>query len=228
MKKGEIVSMVMNRFRSLTPDRRLSRRYVLSEVEVAMRTIIEQKINDGTLQLDSIYKHIKCLGLEKVNPISCPMLDLRTSKILMRSKKKLPKVLYSRYGSLVREVTTVDNEKLLKKINSKEYRRLKYAPKGLKEKYHYIIEEGYLWVVDTEIYAVNLQMVTNDDEALTESQECLDYSGSNSQGCKSGWDYELDIADHLIKVVVDIASQAVSVTKQIPIDDNPNMKENEQ
>lgn len=222
MKKGKAVATVANRFRAVGMDRRLSRRYILSEIEDASKVLIEQKVNDGTLQVTSLYQPINCVEMIQVDPITCPELELRSCKIVMRTKEKLPIPLYSRFGPMIKEVTTVDRGKVFERVTYQKYRRLKNLSRGYKKnKLFYIFSEGYIYIMDTEVYKINLEIATFDDETVSQLNSC------ESNECESGWDKELMIPEYLVATVNNMAAQAVSINRQIPIDDKPNMKENE-
>lgn len=223
MTKGEAVDTIMNKFRALTQDRRLSRRYVLAEIEIASKYLIEQKVSEGTMQTGSLYKEIKCLELIKVDRITCPMVELRTCNILMRSKERLPKVLYSSWGPLIKEVTTIDQEKSFKRVTKRSSRRRSMKPKGPKSNdLYYLYEDGYLWIIDTEVYGLNVELITFDDEKVDSLNGC-----NNKDECKSGWDHDLVLPESITQAVLDKVTQTISINRQIPIDEKADLNERE-
>lgn len=224
MTKGEAVDVIINKFRALTQDKRLSRRYVLAELEVASKYYIEQKVNEGNMMTESLFKEIKCLEMVKSDRISCPMIELRQCKTLMRSKEKLPKVLYSGYGPMIREVSTIDDEKVFKRVTKQTSRRRSMRPVGPKStNFHYLYDGEYLWIPEEEVHAVNLKVATFDDEKVAELNKC----GDSDQMCKSGWEYDMMLPETLLKVVIEDVTKSIAINRQIPIDENPNMSERE-
>lgn len=221
---GEAVSTIVNRFRGLTMDKRLSRGYVLSEINIASRYIINQKIENNTITISKLYQPLECVEMEPVDRISCPMVELRTCKTIMRSRLKLPNLMATKYGPMIREVTTIDGEKRFRRVDKAKARREKYRPKDpLDNTFKFMIgDDGHLYVIDVEIYLLNMEIVSFDYEQLSKFNECnKDYA----ENCKSAWDQELKIPEDIIQMVLDVVSQKIQIERQIQVDDNPNQSE---
>lgn len=224
MINSEIVSRVINSLRNLTIDSHISRRYVLHILRGISKSLISQKLLDRGLDNDTnIYSLITCFELEKVNSINCPIVSFRLCKILMKSKKPLPEMIFSRVGGSIKEITSVDGEIRLILTSLEKYRRdrnRKYKVKNLVSAY--IDPEGYLYIPDYEIYAVNVPLITVETEKIDELCECKD------KECKSGWEYDFIVPDRLTETVFKEALNTLLGTyKQIQPDPNPNGIENQ-
>lgn len=180
---------------------------------------MSQKLGESSLyREENIFKVLDCFELEKVDIIKCPIIEFRTCKQLMRSKKQLPELIHSKYGSSVKEVTSLDGEFLLKPITPYQYRLNKQRKTDSKEPYFYV-KDGYLYVPDLEVEMVQVTLITQDLYDLNECSEC------KKQNCKSAWDYEFVCSDKLLEAVIQETIKEVSMTKQIQADQNPNLNE---
>lgn len=223
MTNAEIVSRVRNGLNSISKDDRISRRYILHVAKQKATFLISQKLNDRSLfREDNLYKTVDCFEMESVDVIRCEILEFRRCKSIMKSKCKLPKLIYSRYGGSLKEVITADGEKEFKPITPSQYRRDKNRVEGSDYIYYYV-KDGYLYLLDTEIELVSLYLISMELDSLEEGCCCND----NLEECKSLWDYEFNVPDKLEEAVVGEAIKEVAMSKQMPRDENPNSNNNE-
>jgi len=221
MTNAEFVSRVANGLNSISKDDRIPKRYILHVGRQKAIFYISQKLNDRSLyREDNLYKTIDCFELHSIDVTKCDIIEFRRCKSIMKSKNKLPKLIYSRYGSTLKEVTTVDGEKEFKTTTPSQYRR-DQARIESSDYINYYIKDGYLYLLDTEIEVVNLYLITTDTECSSEASSCSDNT------CQSLWDYEFIVPDKLEEVVIGETIKEVSMKKQLPIDENPNTNSNE-
>ena len=218
----EIVSRIENSLNSLTKDTFIPRRYILSVFKSKAEFFMAQKLFDKTLFREtSLFKWVNCVQMVEEDVIKCGKLEFKRCKSLMKSKKKLPKVLWSKYGSSVILVTTIDGEKEYKLISQVDYMNLLKRPNSEKfiGKFAIIIDD-YLYLPDSEIKMVNILIYTLDEKAddLSDCKECDD--------CESYWDKEVLISDKIREVVIQETLKEVSMRLQIPKDENPNSDSN--
>lgn len=219
----EIVSRIENSLNSLTKDTFIPRRYTLSVFKSKAEFFMAQKLFDKTLFREtSLFKWVNCVQMVEEDMIKCGKLEFKRCKSLMKSKKKLPKVLWSKYGSSVILVTTIDGEKEYKLISQVDYMNLLKRPNSEKfiGKFAIIIDD-YLYLPDSEIKMVNILIYTLDEKAddLSDCKECDD--------CESYWDKEVLISDKIREVVIQETLKEVSMRLQVPLDSNPNLDPNE-
>jgi hypothetical protein len=210
---SEFTSRVINGLNSLSKDDRISRRYILHVGKQKSMFYISQKLNDRSLfREDNIYTTLDCFEVERIESVKC--------NSIMKSKKKLPKLIYSRYGNTLKEVTTVDGEKEFKATTPSQYRRDKNRVSGT-DYINYYVKDGYLYLLDTEIEIVNLYLLT------VETEEIDNISACSTPGCKSLWEYDFVVPDKLEELIVAETVKEIAMKKQIPSDENPNLNSNE-
>lgn len=222
MTNAEFVSRVRNGLNSLSKDDRISRRYILHIGRQKSTFYISQKLNDRSLyREDNLYKVVNCLELERIDVTKCDIIEFRRCKSIMKSKNKLPKLIYSRYGNTLKEVTTIDDEKEFKATTPAQYRRDQNRVSAT-DYINFYVKDGYLYLLDTEIERVNLYLITVETETCDQVSAC-----DNTEDCKSLWDYEFIIPDKLEEVILAETVKEVAMKKQTPIDENPNENNNE-
>ena len=220
MTNAQAVSKIINSFKFLNKDERISKRYVLRLLRDASKNLISQKLLDRTISEEqNLYTKIECFEFEKVETVSCPIIEFRLCKTLMRSKKPLPELVYSRNGASIKEAVSLDDLTEIYLTTPDQYRRdrkRKYYSSN--DTYLYIDTDNYAYIVDKPIYAINITVLTLKTDELEEASAC-----SKDAGCKSGWNYEFIVPDKLedtvFKSVLQILSNPYSARRA---DQNPN------
>lgn len=220
MTNKEAVSKIINSFKLLNKDERVSRRYVLRLLRGASKNLISQKLLDRTISEEqNLYSKIECFEFEKVDVVSCPILEFRKCDTLMRSKKPLPELVFSRNGASIKEVVSVDDLTEVYLTTPDQYRRdRKRRYYHSIDTYIYIDTDNYAYIVDKAIYAVNITILTIKTDEVEEASSC-----SDNISCKSGWEYEFIVPDKLedtiFKEVLQILSSPYLARRA---DQNPN------
>ena len=215
MTNSEAVSKILNSFKLLNKDEHISRRYVLRLLRDVSKSLIAQKLLDRTLSEEqNLYTRIPCFEFEKVDIIRCPILEFRTCKTLMKGKKPLPELIYSRNGNSIKEVVSLDGGQELTITTPDKYRRdKKRRYKSEDEICIYVDSENYPYIPDHEIRTLDVTLLTMNTE---------DAEGCNTDECKNAWDYPFIVPHKLEDVVFKEALQIISNTRQIPQEPNPN------
>lgn len=218
MTNAEAVSLVLNNLRFLNKDDRISRRFVLRILRSVATTYISQRLYDRTLGNDlKLYTSLECLEMERVDSISCPMLEFRMCKTLMKSVKPLPELIFSRLGSSIRDVTSVDSMYEFRLMDIQQYRRNLKRKYKIKELTVYLGIDNHLYIPEEEILAVNVNLLTIKTDEVDECSEC------KKSECKSGWDYEFICPDRILDPVIKETLQLIATTTRAIIQDqNPN------
>lgn len=220
MNNSEAVSKVINSFKFLNKDERISKRYILRLLRDTSKNLISQKLLDRTISEESnLYSKIECFEFEKINTVSCPIIEFRKCTLLMKSKKPLPELVFSRNGSSIKEVTSVDDLTEVYLTTPDQYRRdRKRKYYSDKDTYLYVDTDNYAYIVDKPIFAVNIIVLTMKTDEIEEASSC-----SKEVSCKSGWDYEFIVPDKLedtvFKQVLQIIANPYSARRQ---DQNPD------
>lgn len=222
MQNSEFVSRVANTLNSITKDTRISKRYILNVGRNKADFLIAQKWGEKSLHReDNIFSTINCFEMEQIDVVKCDIIEFRRCKTIMRSKKKLPKLLNSKIGNSLKEVTSIDDEREFKPTTPSQYRRDK--ERGFSDYMYYYVKDGYLYILDAEIYRVNLYLITLETEKLEECSSCND-GGSE---CKSLWEFDFKCSDKILEAVISETIKEISLKLNIPSDENPNLNANE-
>lgn len=218
MKNSEAVAITFNSLKFLNKDDRISRRFVLRLMQSISATFISQRLFERTLQNDlKIYSELRCLEMEKVESIKCPIVEFRTCNTLMRSKKPLPELVFSRLGASIKDITSVDNLFEFRLLDLQQYRRNKKRKYQLKEVLAYLGIDNHLYIPEEEVYAINANLITMKTDEVDDCSEC------KKSNCKSGWEYEFICPDRLLDAVIKETLKIIaSTTRAIVEDPNPN------
>lgn len=213
---GDIVSRISNSLNSVSKDNRIPKRYILKVVKDIATFLIAQKLGDRSLYKESnTYTTISCFELEPIEVVKCDIIEFRRCKSIMKSKHKLPRLIDSKYGISLKEVTALDDETEFKFTTPSQYRRDKN--RGESDYKYYYVKDDHLYLLDVTVPRVNLYVLTLDEENVVSCDKCND--------CKSLWEYELNIPDKLLEAVTQETLKTISIRKQIPRDENANTQE---
>lgn len=221
MTNAEFVSRVINGLNSLNKDQRISRRYILHVGRQKSTFYISQKMADKSLyREDNLYQTLECFPLEKIEVTKCNIIEFRNCNIIMKSKKRLPRLINAKYGNSLKEVTSIDDLTELKATTPSQYRRDKQR-QGTDDYVKYYVKDGYLYILDREIYRVNLYLLTVETNKIEELSDCKKCS------CDSLWDFDFITPDKMEEIVIQETIKEVSLRLQVPVDSNPNLDENQ-
>lgn len=221
MTNNEIVSEFSNMFRLNTKDNRIPRRFILKLLQDSASFLMAQKWGERSLFSDSnIYTLIECFEFEKINVKNCPSIEFRLCKILMKSKKPLPKLLFSKLGASIKDIISIDGEYRFTFVDDTQYRRNKNRKyKVNNEVSLYIGTDNHLYIPDYDIKSLDLTVLTLDKDGAEELSGCKE----DSNKCKgSKWDSEFICSDKLLEAVKDMTASRLGISKQIREDSNSN------
>ena len=223
MTNREIVSEIVNILKTNNKDNRLSQRFILKVLKDASAFLISQKWGDRSILSEtSLYSYIPCFEFDKIETKDCPSLEFRLCKTLMKSKKPLPKLIFSRLGSSVKDIVSLDGDFLFTYVDEQQYRRNKKRQHKLKnEVYLYLGADNHLYIPDQEIYSVDLTVLTTEPEEVDECSACKE-----KDECLNAWDSPFVVADKLLEATKDMVLSKLGMTRQIQSDPNPNGLEN--
>lgn len=219
MTNNEIVSEVSNILRLNNKDSRFPRRFILKVLIDSASFLISQKWGERSLLQDmNIYSEIQCFEFDKINSKNCPSIEFRRCDILMKSKKPLPKLLFSKLGVSIRDIVSLDGNYRFSFVDVTQYKRNKNRKyKVNNEVYLYLGSDNHLYIPDEEIFSLDLTVLTLDKDGAEEASGCSDVDE-----CKNKWDSIFVCADKLLEGVKDITLQKLGITRQIKEDLNGN------
>jgi len=221
MTNAIIVSRIINGLKLLSKDDRVSKKYILNVARQKAEFYIAAKLNDMSIyREDNLYTSLDCFQLKRIDVIKCDVIEFRTCNNVMKSVKKLPPLVYSKYGNSLKEITNLDNTQEFRATTPSQFRRDKNR-QGKEEFIRFYVKDGYLYLLDTIVQTVNLYLLTLETEKLAELSECT------TDDCKSLWEYEFICPSKLIENVVTESIKEIAGSRGIAEDTNPNMDSNQ-
>lgn len=221
MTNSELVSRVINGLKAINKDDRVSRRFILNVAKQKAEYYISTKLTDHSIyREDNLYTTVECFEMEKIEIIKCDIIEFRTCKNIMKSKNKIPGLVYSKYGNSLKEITSIDDERDFFATTPRQYRKDKDR-QGSEDLIRFYVKDGYLYLLDTEVKRVNLYLLTQDTEKIEGICGCYE------ETCKSLWDYDFICPSKLTKIVIEETIQELFASKQVTPDTNPNLDNNQ-
>lgn len=217
MTNREIVDKLVNALKYNNKDESISRRFILKVFRDTAKWLLSQKLLDRTIYKElNLYSEISCFEFEEEDVVKCPIIEFRRCKTLMKSKKPLPELIFSRFGASIKNIVSLDGENEFIFITSEQYRRNKKRNIQRKDIYIYLGADNHLYIPDNEIRMVDLTILTIETDKVDECSEC------SNNDCQSGWDYFFPISDKLLDPLYKDVLQTLGLTRQILEDQNPN------
>ncbi len=218
----DFVSQITGILKSNNKDNRIPKRLILRLGQDASAFLIAQKLLDRTILSETnLFTTIPCFEFEQIDVKNCPSIEFRMCKTLMKSKKALPKLVFSRLGASIKEIVSLDRDYLFTFVDESQYRRNKKRQHQLKDQvFVYLGTDMHLYIPDREIYSVDVTLLSTDKVGAEECSSC------NDKDCGSNWDADFVCPDKLIEATKDMVLQRLSMTRSIAEDNNPNGLEN--
>ena len=226
MTNGEFVSRVLNGLRALNKDEHISKRYILRIGQNKSKFYISQKLLDKSLFRETnLFKSIECFRLDELETIKCGIHEFMRCESLMKSRKKIPGLVFNRLGSSIVTLTSLNGDFIYLPTTLKGYKNSqeRRTVKQLKLKYYYI-QDGYIYLPNSEVEYLTITYIPFDETDVEGVSEC---NGEETNGCKSVWDFQFMVPDKLSEQVVTETIQEVSMIRQIADDQLPNMDSNQ-
>jgi len=222
---AEFVSRIAGDLKAITKDGRISRRLVLSIGQDKARFLMSQKLDEMTLfREDGLIKTIPCFEMENVPVIECDLVDIPNCKSIMKSKNKIPDGLFGKNGSGIIYVFSLDNSIRFDYASLRKYRNIQDIRYTRKKGQYYTIQNGYLYLLDSEVEIVSMQMIVLKSEQIAEVSGCA----SEEERCKSNWEREFICPDRFYDLVVrDTLTELANIYRTSIEDSNPNLDPNQ-
>lgn len=216
----QFVSDVIKSLNIDTKDTMPSKRYVLNVGKRVSIMFMAKAIRSRSLYRESsIFTNIDCFEMEEVDPNKCGIHFFKNCQELVKSKNKLPELLFTRYGSSIKTVTSIDSSKQFEEVTESKYIRNKRRQNEFNDENQFYIKDSYLYIPDYYIKSVSLQLITLDRKSA-EEVDC------DKQSCKSVWEHEFIAPDKFLDGILRTTIKEVSNQLQIPEDENPNLDSN--
>lgn len=222
---AEFVSRVAGDLKALTKDGRIPRRLVLSIGQDKARFLMSQKLDEMTLfREDGIISTIPCFELENIPMVECDIAEVKNCKSVMKSVKKIPDGLFGKNGSGILHVYSLDNSRRITYTNPRRHRNLTRSrfQRDLGE--YYMLQNGYLYLIDSEIEVLSLQMIALKKHEVVAASGC----SSQEERCASRWLEPFVCPDRFYDMVVrDTLTELANIYRTSVEDSNPNLDVNQ-
>lgn len=228
---NEIVSRIQNVLNSVSKDMYIPKRLILSVFKTKAEFFLVQKIDSKKLfRENNLYKWINCIDMEEINSKKCDKVELQMCNTIMKTKNKLPKLIWTKFGSSVVMVTNMDGSKEYQLVTHSYYNSIRHNRNFDKFKGNFAIlyPDNYIYIPDSQVRKINV-LLYSFDEICDNLENCDDEFKDN---CKSYWEKEFELMDKISEIVVSETIKEISMRLQIPKDSNdnldPNIKSKEQ
>lgn len=218
MNNREFVSRVSNQVRLINKDDYISDRFVLSIGKSIANKFITQKIQRRSLDRDlSLYKLIECIEFEKVNVFKCNYVEFKSCNKLSKSKNKFSNLTFTRYGSTIKELFTIDRTKSFSESTLYQLRLNNDRSTENNVDKFYLLDD-YIYI-PSHIKTLSALVLSLDQYELDELCNCKD-------NCESAWEKEFICPSSLLEDCISLTIQNLLQTKSIQPDEKPDLSEN--
>lgn len=216
----QVISDVTDELKRNNIDQRVSRRFILSRLRDRVKKYIKQDIDPRRLfKITEIWRTVKSLEMSATNLAEIEF-NIPNCSCIMKSKKRLPDAFTSNYGTLI-NVFTINGGKQYNQTKLTDYIDIKgreYANKNIK---YFWLEDGYLYIPDSEVEAVRVSGLFQKPEEVDKLNE------EKGSECASPLDSFFVCPEHLIDLVkTETTVQLIKELSGVVEDQRPDGNEN--
>lgn len=222
MKNSEFVSRVNNELRLLNKDEYISDRYILRSGNVVARQIITQRIKERSLNRNAfLYRQVDCIEFEPINTVECPHIEFKLCKELSKSVKKFSDLIYTRYGSSIKELYSIDGQYNFTESTLYQLRNDSQRAGSFYSNSKFYMLNDYIYIPE-KIKTLSGRILMPDQYELDLISNC-----GGEINCESIWDKDFICPDSHLNDVINYTIQRVTIPKQIPEDEKANLNSND-
>lgn len=175
--RGELISDVRTTLKENNVDSGLNDRQVWAKIKKHTNWLLSREVNKlKIMKYDTIFQTLKC-----VEVIDAPVIDdccgVKSKCFVRRTKLKLPTMLESEDGVIIKSVFTIDGSQEFSPIKVSEYMRKLENPDSKYDKsLYYYFNNGYLYFPNNrDIKMVMVKALFEDDVVSNCDGGCDDY-----------------------------------------------------
>jgi hypothetical protein len=212
----EAISRIRNVFKLVNEDAFLTDRFIYSLLIKHSKTLIRrQDVENKLMQYDSLFETLPYVELIEVDRIEAECARLKTGCKIMRTKKKLPKLMTGSNGPIIRTVSPIDGSDVFQQILSAVYVAMTQSTNFKYNKTHYFwYKNGYLYFPDIVWDAVSVEGMF--EEAVD------DFCNENNKDCTIAQDRNVTIPDYLFSEIEQMTQQELMTLAKVPSDTGDN------
>lgn len=207
-----------------TRDTRLTKRHVYNKLLTVRNMLLEQKANKRQAISNEAYQVLPCvkMSLAPVSDCSCVPAFLLENCKLYKSESKIPHILKSIHGILLRNITTIDGQVSLDYYNYANLRYLKGRKFGQEKPFVFIFND-YLYQIKSEYELLQIEAVFIYPLEADKFKEC---DCDEFTDCESYQDKIFPIPSTLEEILIDISKNELIGLFQHGKVDIPNSMDN--
>lgn len=213
---GQAISRIRNLIKAVKTDAFITDRFIYSMITKYAAMYIKQELEKKRYgALTPFFKTLPCVDLIEVDKVEA-CCDVQSGCTIMRTKEKLPKIMSSIDGPLIRTVSSVDGATEIENTTPLTYTR--YAKtsgaKYNKTKYYWYIND-YMYFPDTDWESVKIDALFEGDIS---SFQC-------ENKCQSIQDTPAPFPEHLYALIEQGVLKELGFSQQIPPDTETSDKQ---
>lgn len=210
----EFTSLIKNTLNNVSSDSNLSEEYIYwVGVSVAKLILKREADSRKIFKNTTLFSKLSCVDLKEVDKSECGV-NLPCNKI-MRSKKKLPEMFLTNFGSLI-QVFNLTRDLDYKETSVTQYKNISNQRYKTRDSKYFWIENDYLYIPDSNVEKVVVLGLFSSPEEVYEFNE-------NLGECKSILDMNFPCPDYLITPVIESTINQVSTNLKINKDEDSNL-----
>ena len=212
----ESISRIRNVFKIVTEDAFLTDRFIYSLLLKHSKALVRrQDVENKIMQYDSLFETLPYVELIEVDRIEADCARVKSGCKIMRTKKKLPKVMTGANGPIFRTVSPIDGSDVFQQCLSAVYVAMTQSTNFKYNKCHYFwFKNGYLYFPDIVWDAVSVEGMF---------EEPVDgFCNENEADCTLAQDRNLTVPDYLLTEIEQMTQQELMTLGKIPSDTGDN------
>ena len=220
----ESISRIRNSMKIVSEDAFITDRYIYSLVRKYGEVLVyKESVTQNIYKNGDVFKEIPCFPLEQVANIETCCSGFDSGCRIMRSVYKLPKMIKTSIGDVIKSVTSIDYSVQCHQIQPAIYAAMRKSStfKYNKTKYFWITD-GYLFIPD--VLWDSVRILAMFDENV--SDFLCSSSSDDGADCAFRQDDEIFIPEHLLADAEQMALKEMYGLVQIPgdtADDNQHI-----
>lgn len=213
---GEAIGRIRSLMKANSDDAFVTDRYIYSLILNYAQLFMRRQDNlNKLMRFNSIWKTLPYVELITVDAVEARCFTNNPTVFVKRSKHKLPDMIDGYWGPLIRSVTSVDGYVEFQQTQPGTYVSMLKTTNNRynKKKYFWYLDE-YLYFPDTNLPAVKVEAVFNDDISLWKCED----------PCIPRTEQDFNIPKFLFSEIENQVLQALGNSIKIPSEDAHNNK----
>lgn len=209
--------------KQVNSDSRITDRFIYNEAISIKNVLLKQEENKNRLfSLPSLFKTLVKVELIEVDPVEA--CGIESECTVKRTKDKLPTIVESSSGYLIRNVSSLDgHESVSVTTELSVTRKISINDKHAKDDKYAYIRDNYMYFYNVEWDYVRIEAVFEDPEAVDILNSCEE----EAEDCTSMYDKTFPIPNYLEKSLKDLLNESIfRYYHRLKDDVNPNKNPN--